>query len=456
LTVLTRQQRGVLTAACAANSLIFLDQTSVTVALSAIQREFESSTAEVQWTIGAYLLSLASLMAVSGRLADLYGRRRMFLLGVALFGLASIACAVAPSQAALIVARLAQGVGAALTQPLALAHATAIMPPERRGWAIGVLAGFGTTCLMIGPLLGGLLVETLGWRWVFLVNVPVVVLALAFGIRFLPESRQPDPPPLDLRGLVLLAAGLALLVAGLLHLNQWPLGVAAGVLALSLLGLAGFVAVERHTAHPLISLYLLRRPEVAGSMVALVAIQGAVLGVTVYVVLFLQNGLGLTAIQAGAVLLPAMIWSALLSARTGRLADRRGERSLVGLGLVVAAAGLAAIGFLARAEEALLLVPGLLVFGIARPLVFTPASTGPLKAIEPEERGLASSLVTVSRQVGAVLGVAVLGSVGAAFEGSQGTGASAAGLEAGMLVAAGAALLAAVAAFRLLPRGEAA
>jgi EmrB/QacA subfamily drug resistance transporter len=456
LTVLTRQQRGVLTAASAANSLIFLDQTSVTVALSAIQREFESSTAEVQWTIGAYLLSLASLMAVSGRLADLYGRRRMFLLGVALFGLASIACAVAPSQAALIVARLAQGVGAALTQPLALAHATAIMPPERRGWAIGVLAGFGTTCLMIGPLLGGLLVETLGWRWVFLVNVPVVVLALAFGIRFLPESRQPDPPPLDLRGLVLLAAGLALLVAGLLHLNQWPLGVAAGVLALSLLGLAGFVAVERHTAHPLISLYLLRRPEVAGSMVALVAIQGAVLGVTVYVVLFLQNGLGLTAIQAGAVLLPAMIWSALLSARTGRLADRRGERSLVGLGLVVAAAGLAAIGLLARAEEALLLVPGLLVFGIARPLVFTPASTGPLKAIEPEERGLASSLVTVSRQVGAVLGVAVLGSVGAAFEGSQGTGASAAGLEAGLLVAAGAALLAAVAAFRLLPRGEAA
>ena len=191
-------------------------------------------------------------------------------------------------------------------------------------------------------------------------------------------------------------------------------------------------------------------------MVALVAIQGSVLGVTVYVVLFLQNGLGLTAIQAGAVLLPAMIWSALLSARTGRLADRHGERSLVGFGLFVTAAGLAAIGVSARAEEALLLVPGLLVFGISRPFVFTPAGTGPLKAIDPEERGLASSLVTESRQVGAVLGVAVLGGVGAAFEGAEGTGASAAGLEAGMLVASGAALLAALVAFRLLPHANAA
>ena len=452
MTGLTRRQRGVLTAASAANALIFLDQTSVAVALSAIQREFGSSTAEVQWTIGAYLLSLASLMAASGRLADLYGRRRMFLLGAALFGLASVACAAAPSQAVLIAARVAQGVGAALLQPLALAHATAIMPAERRGWAIGVLAGFGTTCLMIGPLLGGVLVETVGWRWVFLANVPVVALVLVVGARFIPESRAASARRLDVPGLVLLTGGLATLVAGLLHLYQWPLGPAAGVLALSVLALAGFVVVERRSSHPLIPLHLLRKPEVAGSMVALMTIQGAVLGVTLYVVLFLQNGLGLTAIEAGAVLLPAMIWSALLSARTGRLADRHGERSLVGFGLLVAAAGLAAIGLVAPAEEALLLLPGLLVFGIARPFVFTPAGTGPLKAIAPEERGLASSLVTESRQVGAVLGVAVLGAVGASFEASGGTGASPAGLALGMLVAAGAAVLAALVAFRLLPR----
>jgi MFS family permease len=143
-----------------ANALIFLDQTSVT-ALPAIQREFDSSTAEVQWIIGGYLLALAAFMAGTERLADLYGRRRLFPIGVALFGLGSVACAVARSELALIIARLAQGLGAALTRPLALANATAIVGPERRGWAIGVLASAGTTCLALGPLVGGLLVETM-------------------------------------------------------------------------------------------------------------------------------------------------------------------------------------------------------------------------------------------------------------------------------------------------------
>ena len=448
---LTGRQRGVLIAAGAANALIFLDQTAVTVALPAIQHDFDSSTAAVQWTIGAYLLSLASLMAVSGRLADFYGRRRLFLAGVSLFGLASLACAAAPTDLALIGARLVQGVGAALTQPLALAHATAIMPPERRGWAIGVLASAGTTCLMVGPLVGGLLAETVGWRWVFMVNLPVVALALALGRRFMPESREPDAPALDVPGLLLLTTGLATIVAGLLHMYEWPFPLVAGMLALGGLALGAFVAVEGRTVHPLLPLRLLERRAVAGSMAALFTIQGAVLGVTVYVALFLQNGLGLSPTAAGAVLLSAMVWSMLLSTRTGELADRHGPRRLVGIGLIVAAAGLAMIGLLAPAEEPLLLVPGLVVFGVSRPFVFTPASTGPLKAIPADERGLASSLVTESRQIGAVLGVAVLGSIAAAFDGSGGPGSSAAGLAAGMLVAAAAALVSALAALALLP-----
>jgi EmrB/QacA subfamily drug resistance transporter len=411
----------------------------VTVALPAMQREFDSSTAEVQWIIGAYLLSLASLMAGSGRLADLLGRRRLFLVGVIVFGLSSLACAAAPSELALIVARLVQGAGAALTQPLALANATAIMPPERRGWAIGALASAGTTCLMIGPLLGGLLVETVGWRWVFVLNAPVVAVAVWLGVRFMPESREPGAPALDLRGLLLLTLGLAGVVAGLLHMQEWPAAVDAAVLTLAALVLAAFVAVEQRSEHPLLPLRLLRPPEVASSMVALLTIQGAVLGVTVYVALFLQNGLDLSAIEAGAVLFPAMIWSALLSTWTGRLADRRGERLPVGIGL------------LATGEEALLLLPGLVAFGISRPFVFTPASTGPLKVIPADERGLASSLVTESRQLGAVLGVAALGAIAAAFESGEGTGGSAAGLETGMLAASAAALLAGTVALMALP-----
>jgi EmrB/QacA subfamily drug resistance transporter len=416
-----------------------------------MQHEFDSSTAEVQWIIGAYLLSLASLMAGSGRLADLLGRRRLFLIGVIGFGLSSLACAAAPSELALIVARLVQGAGAALTQPLALANATAVMPPERRGWAIGVLASAGTTCLMIGPLLGGLLVETVGWRWVFVLNAPVVAVAVWLGLRFMPESREPGAPALDVRGLLLLTLGLAGVVAGLLHMQEWSAAVDAAVLTLAALVLAAFVAVERRSEHPLLPLRLLRPPEVASSMVALLTIQGAVLGVTVYVALFLQNGLGLSAIEAGAVLFPAMIWSALLSTWTGRLADRRGERLPVGIGLLVAACGLAAIGLLAAGEEALLLLPGLVAFGISRPFVFTPASTGPLKVIPADERGLASSLVTESRQLGAVLGVAALGAIAAAFESGEGTGGSAAGLETGMLAASAAALLAGTVALMALP-----
>ncbi|HEY7622164.1 MAG TPA: MFS transporter [Solirubrobacteraceae bacterium] len=443
-----------LIAAGAANALLFLDQTTVPVALPAIEREFGASTAAIQWTIGAYLLSLASLMAGSGRLADLYGRRRLFLLGLGLLGLASVACAAAPSQLALIAARTVQGAGAALTQPLALAHATAIMPADRRGWAIGVLASAGTTCLMVGPLLGGLLVETLGWRFVFLANLPIVVVAFWLGLRHMPPSRAPEPPALDLAGLLLLTAGLAVTVAGLLHVGEWESPLDVGVLALGAVVLAAFVAVERRSAHPLIPLRLLRAPEVARSMTALLTIQGAALGVTVYVVLYLENGLGLTALQAGAVLLPAMIWSPLLSTRTGRLADRYGERMLVGAGLVAAAAGLIAIALPARADEALLLIPGLLVFGVSRPFVFTPASTVPVKALPPGERGMASSLVTGSRQLGAVLGVAGLGALAAAFDHGERTGASAAGLQAAMLAAAAAAALAGSAGLLRPPRAR--
>jgi DHA2 family methylenomycin A resistance protein-like MFS transporter len=434
---LTRQQRGVLVAAGAANALIFLDQTAVTVALPAIQRDLGATTVAVHWTIGAYLLSLASLMPAAGRLADRYGRRRLFLAGVATFGVASVACAAAPSDLALIVARVVQGVGAALTQPLVLAQATAIMPAERRGWTIGLIAAAGSSFLMIGPLLGGVLVETAGWRWVFLVNVPIVLLAVGLGLRFMPETKDPEAPALDRAGLVLLSAGLAATVAGLLHMKQWSTGAGVGTVAAGLLLLTGFVAVERRVAHPLLPLRLLRRPEVAASMAALVAIQGAVLGVTVYVVLYLQNGLGLSALEAGAVLLPAMLWTPLLSTSTGRLADRVGERLPVGLGLLLAAAGLTGLAFLALGDEALLLLPGLLVFGVSRPFIFTPASTGPIKVLPPGERGLASALVTESRQLGAVLGVAVLGAIAAAAESGAGTGASASGLEAGLLLLAG-------------------
>jgi EmrB/QacA subfamily drug resistance transporter len=448
---LTTRQRGVLIAAAAANSLILLDQTIVAVALPAIQADFGSSTTEVQWTMGAYLLTLASLMSASGRLADLYGRRALFTAGVALFAAASVACAAAPSELGLILARGVQGVGAALAQPLALANATSVLPRERHGWAIGLLGAVGSTCLALGPLVGGLLVETVGWRWIFLLNVPIVAVALVYTVRFMEETRAAAQARLDWPGMLLLTCGLGALVAALLHLREWPAPLDAAVLGAAALLLAAFVGVERHRRQPLIPLRLIGVGAVAGSLTALLSVQLVVLGVTVYVVLYLQNGLDLSAIEAGLVLLPAVLWSPLLSTRTGRMADRSGSRRLVGFGLIVTAAGLALIGVAALAEEAVLLLPGLLVFGISRPFVFTPAGAGPVKALPAAERGLASSLVTESRQVGAVLGVALLGAIGAAFEGAGGTSADAEGLAAAMLTGAALTLAAAVIALALIP-----
>jgi len=449
---LTQSQRGVLIAAAAANSLVLFDQTVVSVALPTIQREFGSSTAEVQWTMGAYLLTLASLMAAAGRLADRFGRRRLFVAGVALVALGSIVCAAAPDELSLIFGRAIQGAGAALAQPLALAIATSVLPRERQGWGVGLLGAVGTICLALGPLVGGLLVETIGWRWIFILNLPITGVAIGFALRHLRERTRADAEPLDWVGLVVLSVGLGALVAGLLHLREWssPLDVAVLAAAVSLLGV--FVMIERRRVHPLIPVRLLAVPTLTASLVALLVVQMVVIAVTVYVVLYLQNGLGLGAIEAGLVLLPAMIWSALLSTRTGRMADRHGTRNLVGFGLVATAVGLVLIALGGLAEEALLLIPGLVVFGISRPFVFTPAGTGAVKALPDAERGLASSLVTESRQIGAVMGVAALGAITAAFEAGGGTGADAGGLAAAMLTGAALSAAAAVIALTLIPR----
>jgi EmrB/QacA subfamily drug resistance transporter len=437
----------VLAATAAANALIFLDQTSVTVALPAIQSDFDASRAEVGWIIGAYLLSLAAFMPAAGRLGDRYGRRRMFLLGLALFGGASVLCAAAPSELTLIIARLIQGVGAALLQSLALAIATNALPEEMQGWAVGFLASVGTTCLTIGPVVGGALVEVGSWRWIFVLNVPIVLFSLTVAARSARESTDPGAAPIDWGGAALLFAALAVLVASLLHIDDWPRALTVGGIALGLALLIAFIEIERRRQHPLIPVRLVRRGAIEGPLIALLVIQFAVLAVTVYVVLYLQQSLDYGPLTAGLLLLPAVVWSALLSTVTGRLADVHGSRRLVNGGLVVAGAGLLGIAAATASDEVWLLLVALLVFGLSRPLVFTPAGAAEIEAIPRAERGLSSSLVTEARQLGAVLGVALAGAVVSAVESAAGgdpAEALADGVTAAMLVTAGLAAAAAV------------
>jgi DHA2 family methylenomycin A resistance protein-like MFS transporter len=415
---LTTRQRGVLLAAAAATALTFFDQTATTAALRDVERDLHASVSELQWIMGAYLLALAALVPAAGRLADVYGRRRLFLVGVALFGVASVACAAAPSISALIALRALQGVGAALVVPLALANVAVVVPQERRGWAIGVLATGGSTFLSLGPLLGGLLVQAGGWRWVFAAGVPVAVLSLWAGSRWMEESRAPQRPALDGAGLLLLAAGLGALVVGLLQLTTWGATAPPTLAALGLgaVLLVAFAAVERRAAEPVVAVRLLRIPAVGGYLGALLAGQFAVTALTVELMLYLQRTLGYGALGAGLLFLPTVLATPLLSPAAGRLADRGRGRVAVSAGLLAAAVALVWIALFAGAERIWLLLPAFALFGLARPFVFTPSSTGPVAALEPRERGLAAALVTEAYQLGAVLGIAVAGTLVAAAE----------------------------------------
>jgi EmrB/QacA subfamily drug resistance transporter len=410
---LSTQQRWILLAASLAVGLAFLDETAVVTALRTIQRDFNATSAEVQWVMGAYLLALASLMAATGRLADLYGRRRLFLIGAALFGLGSIACAASPNEELLIASRAAQGCGGALLMPLGMANATADLPEERRGWVIGIVSTGATVFLALGPLIGGGLVELVGWRWIFLINLPPIAAILAITVRSFPETRASVREPLDLRGFALLVTGLVSLILALLDLQDWGAGSPATIALLSagIVLLVSFVFVERRSAHPLIGLDLLRIPAVTGSLAALFAIQFSILGVTVYLTLYLQHVLGYSPATAGALTLPTVAAAPLLAGSVGRMTDRLGTRLLTSGSMLLAAVALGAIALLASQRDAVLLLPAFLAFGIARPIATVAGSAGVVGAIPREARGLSSALVTEARQLGAVLGVAVLGLV---------------------------------------------
>jgi EmrB/QacA subfamily drug resistance transporter len=408
---LTVRQRWIMVAASLAVGLAFLDETAAVTALPTIQREFNATSAEMQWVMGSYLLALASLMVAAGRLADIFGRRRLFLIGAAVFGAGSIACAAAPDEGLLIAARAVQGAGGALLIPLGMANATAALPEERRGWTIGIVSTGATVFLALGPLVGGTLVEAASWRWIFLINLPVIAATMMIALRSFPETRGDEGVQLDMRGLVLLVVGLVAVVTALLNVQDWGIRgpVTLAVLSGGLGLLVAFVVVERQVTQPLIDLALLRIPAVTGALFALFAIQFAILGLTVYLTLYLQRVLGYSPAAAGALALPTVVMAPLLAGSVGRLTDRIGARWLLTLSLLLAALALVSIGLLADQREALLLLPAFMVFGVARPVATVAGSAGVVGAIPRKARGLASALVTQARQLGAVLGVAVLG-----------------------------------------------
>jgi EmrB/QacA subfamily drug resistance transporter len=368
--------------------------------------------------MGAYLLALASLMAAAGRLADLYGRRRMFLIGALLFGAGSIAAAASPSEEILIAARALQGCGGALLMPMGIANATAALPEARRGWVIGIVSTGATVFLALGPLIGGGLTELVGWRWIFVINLPTIAAIVVIAVHSFPESRAPTREPLDCGGLGLLVVGLLCVVLGLLNMKDWGAGSTqtVSVLAVGIVLLIAFVVVEHRSSHPLIDMKLLRIPSVSGSLCALFAIQFSILGLTVYLTLYLQLALGYSPASAGALTLPTVVMAPFLSGYVGWLTDRIGARALTAGSMLLAAIAIAAIWLLSDRRDVWVLLPAFLAFGIARPIATVAGSAATVAGIPRDARGLASALITESRQLGAVFGVASLGLVLTALE----------------------------------------
>ncbi len=287
--------------------MIMLDNTVVNVALPSIQRSLHANVSELEWVVSAYALTFAVFLLTGGKLADLYGRRRIFLLGLAVFALSSLACALAPSAGALIGARTAQGVGAALMMPATLAILSAAFPPHQRGLAFGIWAGSSAVALALGPLVGGLLTEHVNWNWIFYINVPIGVIAIVAGRIIIRESRDTSrEQSLDLPGL--LTSGLALfaLTFGLIEANHygWTSPIILGLFGIAIASFVAFVCIEHRQRAPMLDLSFFRSRTFTGGTIVAFLVTLAMFGIFFFMSLFVQRILGYSPVQAGATFLP--------------------------------------------------------------------------------------------------------------------------------------------------------
>jgi EmrB/QacA subfamily drug resistance transporter len=399
-------------------AMVFLDTTIVGVSLPTIQRDFNASTAEIQWVVNAFLLALAVTVAAGGRLGDMFGRRRMFVLGATMFVGFSALCGAAPSEEVLIFARFGEGFGGALMMPATQAIVTTVFGPEERGRALGVLIGISSVFLSAGPLLGGVITEAISWRWIFFVNLPIGIAAVIMALRHAPESRAPGKPRFDFPGFLMLAAALTSLTLALTHGDQWGWTSAPtlGLLAATVLLLPAFALWERRAGQPLLDLSLLGSRQFVGANAAVLCLQFALMGLTIYGVIFEQNVLGYSPILAGLLYLPATLPTLFMAPLAGRLADRVGSRIPGAVGLLLVTAGFAEIALFAHMQDFLYLLPGYILFGLGVPLTLTPMNTAALNQVPPEQRGAGSGFLATTRQIGGTIGIAVFGALLAAIQ----------------------------------------
>ena len=406
----SRQGRGILAAAVVASGAALLDGTVVNAALPAIGADFHAGLSDLQWIVDAYLLTLGSLLILGGSLGDLFGRRRIFVTGLVAFCSASMLCGLAPDAPTLIAARAVQGVGGALLVPGSLALLSAGICVEDRSRAIGAWSGLAGVWTAIGPFAGGWLISAASWRWVFLLNLPLAVGAIALARAFVPESRDPAAGHVDVGGALTLSLGLAGVVVALIEgpAKGWS-GVpeVAGIAGLA--ALAVFGVLERRRRAPMVPLEMFAVRQFSGANAVTFAMYAGLGATTFLLVINLQRNLGYSPLEAGAALLPVTVLMFAGSARSAALAQRIGPRLQMTLGPIVVGAGLLVLAHIAPGDHyTTSVLPGALVLGIGLTATVAPLTAAVLAAVETRHFGVGSAINNSVARVASLVAIAVI------------------------------------------------
>ena len=398
--------------------MIMLDNTVVNVALPSIAKDLHISISELEWIVTGYALVFAALLITGGKLADMFGRRRIFIIGLAIFSLASLACGLAPNAGFLIGARGVQGVGAALMSPATLSIITATFPPKQRGQAIGIWAGVSALALAIGPLVGGLIVDNIGWNWIFFVNVPIGALGIVVSQLVIKESRDTShEQSIDLPGL--LTSGLALfaLSYGLIEGNRhgWASGEILGLFAAAAVLLGAFIVLESRQRLPMLDLSLFKIPSFVGANTVALLVSLGMFGVFFFISLYVQNILGYSPTKAGAIFLPMTVLIIFIAPVAGKLSDRFGGRWLMGGGMTLLGISLLFYQRAGLHSGFWTLLPALVLGGIGMALTMSPMTSVAMGSVPTDKAGVGSGVLNSFRQVGGALGIAVMGAIIASY-----------------------------------------
>jgi EmrB/QacA subfamily drug resistance transporter len=376
------------------------------------------SISSLEWVVTAYALTFAALLITGGKLGDLFGRRRIFIVGIAIFTLSSLACGLAPSSGFLIGARAVQGIGAALMNPASLSIITATFPPRERGQAIGIWAGVSAMALAIGPLVGGLIVDNINWNWIFFINVPVGVAGIIVSQFVIKESRDTShEQSIDVPGLVTSSAGLFALSYALIEGNKhgWTSPEILGLFAAAVGLLVAFVLVEHFQRLPMLDLSLFRIGSFAGSNIVAMLVSLGMFGVFFFVSLYIQNILGWSPTQAGASFLPMTLLIIVVAPIAGKLSDRVGSRWLMGAGMTLVSISLLLYQRVGLHSTFWTLLPAMLLGGIGMAMTMSPMTAAAMSSVPVDKAGVGSGVLNSFRQLGGSLGIALMGAILASY-----------------------------------------